>query len=377
MIFVCLVSRQTMPNLLHILQAKPERVVCIATKQEDESRKVLQAALRTQKIVCDPPLYVDAYAPETTLTACRQIVERYGRLQLIANLTGGTKVMSLAAFRAFSAAKVRCLYTDTQNQRLLSLYPDNRASEPLDTHIDVLTYLRANGHIAATRPASSRLSLLSLATFIGQHIAELDPFLSKLRYEVRDDQRNKSFRFSVSGKQRNMTAAEFLQRATRAGLLTAGRVGTRELEIVFKDDKARRYVEGEWLEDLVFETVKKSGFDSSSTNVSLMWKDAPEREMNEIDIAVVHNLRFFYVSCKSGSDATQIKYHLFELEALAEMAGGFFNHPILVARVLKPPRRICGGGWRRSILPILDRRICHSWGRGCDRLFGERKAATC
>lgn len=85
------------------------------------------------------------------------------------------------------------------------------------------------------------------------------------------------------------------------------------------------------MEDLVFETVKKAGFDSCATNVSLMWKDAPEQEMNEIDIAVVHNLRFFYLSCKSGSDASQIKYHLFELEGLAEMAGGFFNHPILVA----------------------------------------------
>ena len=324
-----------MPNVLHILQAKPERVVFIATKQEDDSRKVLQSTLRTHKIACEPPVYVDAYEPATILTACRNIVERYGRSHLVANLTGGTKVMSLAAFRAFSAAKVRCLYTDTQNQRLLSLYPDTTAPEPLDTHIDVLTYLRANGHIASTRPASARLSLPSVAAFMGRHIAELDPFLSKLRYEVRDGHRKKSFRFAVSGKQRSTVAAEFLQRAMRAGVLTAGRAGSRELEITFKDDRARRYVEGEWLEDLVFETVKKAGFDSYATNVSLMWKDAPEQEMNEIDIAVVHNLRFFYLSCKSGSDANQLKYHLFELEALAEMAGGFFNHPILVASSAK------------------------------------------
>jgi hypothetical protein len=116
--------------------------------------------------------------------------------------------------------------------------------------------------------------------------------------------------------------------------------------MVFKDDTARRYLEGErrldgpptadavaeeWLEDLVFETVKQAGFDSYATNVALAWQDAPERQMNEIDVAVVHNLRFFYISCKTRSDPEEMKHHLYELETLAELAGGLFNHPILVA----------------------------------------------
>jgi hypothetical protein len=57
--------------------------------------------------------------------------------------------------------------------------------------------------------------------------------------------------------------------------------------------------------------------------------------MNEIDVAVVHNLRFFYISCKTRSDPQEMKHHLFELEALSEMAGGLFNHPILVASSAK------------------------------------------
>jgi hypothetical protein len=120
----------------------------------------------------------------------------------------------------------------------------------------------------------------------------------------------------------------------RAGLLEAKR-SEGDLELIFKDEKARRYLEGEWLEDLIFEAVKKAGFDSCATNISLAWKDAPELEMNEIDIAVIHNLRFFYLSCKTGSDYNQMKSHLFELETLSEMAGGLFNHPILVASSAK------------------------------------------
>jgi hypothetical protein len=104
-----------------------------------------------------------------------------------------------------------------------------------------------------------------------------------------------------------------------------------ELEIVFADPLARLWVEGAWLEDLVSEAVKLAGFDSSANNVALGWKDDPNREMNEIDVAVVHNLQFYYLSCKTGSDWGQLKDHLFELDTLAQHAGGLFNHPVLVA----------------------------------------------
>ncbi len=330
-VMVCLISRQTMQNLLPILQYRPQQVVCLTTQEEDGSRKHLADILHTQQIALDTPLYVDAYVPDSTTQACREIIARYGADRLIANLTGGTKVMSLAAFRAFSAAHVPCLYTDTPHRRLLFLHPDDRVAETLQTRVDVLTYLRAHGQLASLRGSASRLSVPNLAAFLGQHIADLEPFLSRLRYELRNTPEQTRVRVAPQGRQRQAVAGELLLRATRAGLLEARQSGPHEAEIVFQGVKARRYLEGEWLEDLVFETVKQGGFDSYATNVALAWQDAPDREMNEIDVAVVHNLRFFYLSCKTGSDPQQMKHHLFELETLSEMAGGLFNSPILVA----------------------------------------------
>jgi hypothetical protein len=328
---VCLISRQTMQNLLPILQYQPQRVVFLTTREEDDSRKHLETVLGAHHIAAAPPLYVDAYAPDSTLQACRLIIEQYGATQLVANLTGGTKVMSLAAFRVLSTAQVPCIYTDTPHRRLLSLYPDGKKAEPLQTQVDVLTYLQAHGQRASLRGQTSRHTYPELAAFIGQHIAHLEPFLSRLRYEMHGNSDPKCVRFTPQGKQLRTQAGELVLRAKRAGLLEARQSGPRELEIVFKNDKARRYLEGEWLEDLVFETVQSAGFDSYATNVALAWQDAPEREMNEIDVAVVHNLRFFYISCKTRSDPQEMKHHLYELETLAEMAGGLFNHPILVA----------------------------------------------
>ena len=108
-VMVCLISRQTMQNLLPILQYRLQQVVCLTTREGDGSRKHLADILHTQQIALDAPLYADAYVPESTTQACREIIARHGADRLIANLTGGTKIMSLAAFRAFAAAHVPCL----------------------------------------------------------------------------------------------------------------------------------------------------------------------------------------------------------------------------------------------------------------------------
>jgi hypothetical protein len=99
--------------------------------------------------------------------------------------------------------------------------------------------------------------------------------------------------------------------------------------LCFRTSKRGAIWKANGCEDLVFETVKQGGFDSYATNVALAWQDAPDREMNEIDVAVVHNLRFFYLSCKTGSDPQQMKHHLFELETLSEQYRK--SHPVPVA----------------------------------------------
>ena len=48
-VMVCLISRQTMQNLLPILQYRPQQVVCITTREEDDSRKHLEAVLHTRQ----------------------------------------------------------------------------------------------------------------------------------------------------------------------------------------------------------------------------------------------------------------------------------------------------------------------------------------
>jgi hypothetical protein len=161
-VMVCLISRQTMQNLLLILQCHPRRVVFMTTRKEDDSRTHLEAVLRTRQIPYDPPIYVEAYTPDSILQACRRIIAQYGAATLLANITGGTKVMSLAAFRAFSAVDVPCLYTDTPHRRLLYLHPDDQRAEPLATKVDVLPLLVESPKESLKEGGTSSASMRSL-----------------------------------------------------------------------------------------------------------------------------------------------------------------------------------------------------------------------
>jgi hypothetical protein len=81
-----------MQNLLPILQYHPQRVIFITTKEEDDSRRHVETVLRARQIPAAPPLYVDAYTPDSMLQACHQVIEPYGKSSSQPNLTGGTNI---------------------------------------------------------------------------------------------------------------------------------------------------------------------------------------------------------------------------------------------------------------------------------------------
>ena len=136
---LCLVSRQTLQNLLPICHYQPQRVFFLSTIEEDASRVSLEAVLRERGIVCEPPVYVDAYDPANIAQACAGLRDQLKGKPLIVNLTGGTKVMSLATYRVFSQTDCEIIYTDTPNARLLVLHPEKGESQPLRADLDLFT----------------------------------------------------------------------------------------------------------------------------------------------------------------------------------------------------------------------------------------------
>jgi hypothetical protein len=352
---LCLVSRQTLQNLLPILHYRPQRVFFLSTKEEDASRVALDAVLRERGVVCEPPVFVDAYDPTTVAQACAELRDRLHSERLIVNLTGGTKIMSLATYRVFSQVDCEIVYTDTPNARLLVLHPEDRAPEPLRADLDIFTYLRANGHLASTRPRPAWGVHPTLSAFIGQHIMTLSPFLwtwrgrlgqgSELYARLLFVRKQGKGLQSLKGRPLLGMTAEaerLLALGKEAGLIQRSRITPEFVEISLADSPARAYFCGGWLEEYVEGVAREIGFDQVARGVSLCWNEQSAAEKDELDVVVLHRYRLHVLSCKTGA----YKEHIYELESLSKRAGGLFASASLVI-----------SDERRSVTPALRTRL--------------------
>ncbi|MBI3303620.1 MAG: DUF1887 family protein [Deltaproteobacteria bacterium] len=354
---LCLVSRQTLQNLLPILHYRPQRVFFLSTREEDASRVSLEAVLRERGVACEPPVYVDAYDPADIAQACAGLRDRLRGERLIVNLTGGTKIMSLAAYRVFSQLNCEIVYTDTPNSRLLVLHPEGRAPEPLRADLDIFTYLRANGHLASTRPQPSWGAHPSLSAFIGQHVTALAPFLGALRLRLNLSQGGDLYArlpfLRKQGKGLHLLKGrplpgltpeveKLLASGKAAGLIERSRKTEEFIELTVSGPPARAYLCGGWLEEYVEEAAREAGFEQVVRGVSLRWNEQPAEEKGELDVVVLHRHRLHVLSCKTGA----YKEHIYELESLSKRAGGLFASAALVI-----------SGERRSVTPALRTRL--------------------
>jgi hypothetical protein len=352
---LCLVSRQTLQNSLPILHYRPQRVFFLSTKEEDASRVSLEAVLRERGIACEPPVYVDAYDPADIAQACAGLRDQLKGTPLIVNLTGGTKVMSLATYRVFSQADCEIIYTDTPNARLLVLHPEGRASEPLQANLDIFTYLRVNGHLAASRSVSSWGDLPTLSAFIGEHIGNLTPFLWTLRGRLGQGtalyarlpflrRQGKGFQTLKGRPLIGMTpeTEKLLVLGKAARMIQRSHVTPEFVELAFSDLSAQAYFCGGWLEEYVEGVARAEGFDQVARGVSLRWNAQSTPEKDELDVVVLHRYRLHILSCKTGA----YKNHIYELESLSRRAGGLFASATLVI-----------SDERRSVAPALRTRL--------------------
>lgn len=145
---ISLIGEQNLPNLLPILHLKPEQVILVYTDFTE------QTAVRLTKLIRDRAevtrVQVDAYNIEETREKLQTAVSNLPASDLIVNFTGGTKMMSLAAYQTAVAHQATLVYLQSQgNQsRLYRYVPQNGryttpSIEQIPPLITIEQYLKA------------------------------------------------------------------------------------------------------------------------------------------------------------------------------------------------------------------------------------------
>ena len=165
-----LVGEQTIPNLMPFLQTWPEtpnqqrrRLVILVTTRTNPLEFAIENIRRFLLARFHPVIQQadiirvegDKHDLQVTLTACRAVLTRlqveaaaqHEKLELIFNMTSGTKIMALAFYQLASESGGQLIYLDSNQNCILQVLP-SADSRPLTQSLTIAEYLAAHGYLA-------------------------------------------------------------------------------------------------------------------------------------------------------------------------------------------------------------------------------------
>ena len=334
---LCLVSAQATPNLLPVLDVdwRPKKVVLACSAQMKQNALSLRAVLQSK---C-PGLGVEtlelpnAYDYTALSDTFLSYLADHADDNIALNVTGGTKLMAVAAQEVFRSAGKPVFYVNVETDDVLVI-GEKAASQPLRAKLKVHEMLRAHGYSVSTqdRPQISR-ELRDLTARLIDHVASAGRALGTINALARTARDEPGLRVDLSPAQYDSRSlADILVLFADAGLLRQS-----GQSLVFKNEEARFFVNGGWLESHVYEALQSLRAQHESLSdvamgvrVSFGGADprSKARDKNEIDVAFLYRNTLHLIECKTANlaqggkgDDSKATEALYKMESLLKLGG--------------------------------------------------------
>jgi hypothetical protein len=305
---VSLVSEQTVPNILAILHFQPDKLLFISTEKMERKNKV-EAILKALENISGKKLQrgqnVDIICVvEDSIYDCHSCLENWIKGKedddYIVNLTGGTKLMSIATFEFFKNYGSKMIYIPLNKNEYISPFPIRAPKPPLPIRerLSVIQYLYAYGLDVLNIEKTGRYKSLALkrkenSSWIVEHYGEIQNVLDFLGNELRDAREKKldKFHFRKEYMCRTVFESKFL---LEMGFYNEGKDYAKKLS---KDEIL--YLTGGWLEEYCFNVVNEllgTLVDDAVLNIQIR---NPQGSDNEFDVMFTSDNALYFIECKS------------------------------------------------------------------------------
>lgn len=330
-----LVSAQPIPNLTPILDdtLRPKKVVMLVSPDMQERSKALENIYKPRGIRVESCLVADPWNASRISDQVMDIVAQYPDGGIALNATGGTKLMSIAAYDVFRSENLPIFYIHPEHDRLIWLSP-KQADIDLSDRLKLKEYLMAYGankvEIADPSGVTAPIRQLTqdILAGIGRYAGELGT-LNYLAYQANNPKLTCDIE---AGPQSKPLLWELLERFETAGLCKINGHSLR-----FVDENARFTANGGWLEmhtyGLCLNLKKIVGIQDVACNITINRQPAGRTVVkNEIDIGLIKANRLHLIECKTqrfkeDKDADV----LYKLDSLRDLIGGLQGRAMLVS----------------------------------------------
>ena len=336
-ILLCLLSDQHVPNLLSVHHFRPERLVLVesAAMRRKKAAQHFLAALKLGGLdfTVGERHHVQSLDAEDDLAVARKCLQHaYGRHpadEWIANLTGGTKPMSIAAYEFFKAVGARLVYVNFARPDVL-LGLDGCPQESCTHRPTVREFLagygfesrksekdieddegRARGWLDAARAIALHCPQQPLL-----RLGDLSDPAIKKRW---DEARKKGLELGTGHL--NPEEADL-----RGALASCFNLAAESDGLHGKLDKyAVEFITGGWLEVFIWGILERHANSLGIWNVRLNIHPAKVdiKTDSEFDVSFMHEYRLCVMECKSGAQEQDPKADvLYKVEAVVRQFRG-------------------------------------------------------
>ncbi|PJG82413.1 Card1-like endonuclease domain-containing protein [Caviibacterium pharyngocola] len=345
-IHFCLISGQAAPNLLPVLDTtfKPQEAVFIVSKTMKNKAEFLANTFKNLHIKVTIEEVADEFNFGEMEDQFLDLINRYEDKNVAANVTGGTKLMSIALANAFTFAGKPIFYVDTdQENRIIFITKDeNKAwlpNQPLNAINNVKTYLSAYGATVLNQgdPQENIKLLPAIDPFIQNYAnyTNLVPMLNNHASISRDN----GYKSQFDKKEKRPKTKEmdnlFL------GLDYQKLIEYDGETVNFKNRKIQEFLSGGWLEDYTYHQIKNiKSIEDILLNADVAnfryrsdksgYANENKGHKNEFDIVFMAKNKLHIIECKTEKMEKKAEDILYKLETLKDY-GGLFTKKCLVS----------------------------------------------
>lgn len=351
---VCLVSDQAAANLLPALDPalRPREVVLMVSGKMRARADALESVLREAGVGVSRVELADEHDYARLEAALLEVASARDGQSIALNVTGGTKLMALAAQAVAVAANWAVFYVDVDTDEVIWLAPAAHR-QPLQRQLRLRHYLGGYGFRLdedIERPRREPRHDDLLRTLITQ-VGSLEQPLGQLNWLAQQAEDRRSLRATLTEQQADSRALAALLRE----FADAGALAVEDDTLVFASEAERDFVKGGWLERHVFQTVDDLGgeLELRDKAANLVVRDA-NGVKNELDVAFLARNRLFVIECKTARmdrpEAPKANDTLFKLAEICRRVGGLGTRGLLVSyRGLRDEEKRLAGALRIEV----------------------------
>ena len=335
-VHILLVSDQAAPSLLPALDPalKPaEAILMVSAKMQARAvaleRVLSEAGVKTTRVAL-----ADEHDFGKLQNALLEVASTREGQSIALNVTGGTKLMALAAQSVALAAGWSVFYVDVDTDEVIWLGKEQRR-QPLTQQLRLRHYLLGYGFVfpveGIERPQPSQRHDDLLRTLIIQ-VRSLEQALGQLNWLAQQAEEKAGLQVMLSTQLQDSRNLEALLRI----FADAGVLSVQGKTLSFTNEVERGFAKGGWLEHHVFRRVsaltRELELRDKAANLVVLDKSGVK---NELDVAFMAKNRLFVIECKTARmdkpEAPKANDTLFKLSEICRRVGGLGTRGMLAS----------------------------------------------